>query len=142
VTIHRTVRVLALLVGLSQALLGAGSLTGLNALVASHAHEVSLRADAGHVDLVLSHGAPPAAIELHGAGSHLHASAGPGGGHVVHLGASDATRDSLRRGSERLAVAASFAPLALRSPGLRDGPAVPSRISAHAPTQPLLVLRI
>ena len=135
-------RLLAVLVGLSQSLLSAPSLAGAHALVAAHGHEVSVRADADHVDLVLSHAPVPATDALHAAERHFHAASGTDGGHVVHLAGGDALRDSLRRGSDPLAAALCFAPFAPRSPVLCDALFLLDGLLARAPAPPVLVLRI
>jgi hypothetical protein len=86
---------LALLLGAMQPLLS--SPARAVAILASHGHghEVSVVADAGHVDLVLSH--VPKAHARHGAERHLHAVAASEGEHVLHLTGADPGRDSSRR---------------------------------------------
>lgn len=135
-------RLLALLVVLSQSPFGAASLAGAHALVTSHGHDVFVRADADHVDLVLSHAPRPAADSRHAAERHLHAASAVEGGHVVHLTSGDALRDSLRRGSESVAAAFCVASFPLRSPAPREALFLPHGHLACAPASPLLVLRI
>jgi hypothetical protein len=131
-------RLLAVAVGLSLSLLSAPSLAGAHVLLAPHGHEVSVRADADHVDLVLSHAPSPVSDGLHAAEDHMHSAEG---GHVVHLASGDAVRDSLRRGSDPLAAALGFASFAPRTPVLAEALFLPNGPLARAPAPPVLVLR-
>ena len=132
-------RLLAVAVGLSLSLLSAPSLAGAHVLLAPHGHQVSVRADAGHVDLVLSHTSSPVSEGLHAAERHVHSAEG---GHVVHLASGDAVRDSLRRGSDPFAAAPCLAPFAPRSPALDETLFLPHGLRARASVPPVLVLRI
>ena len=132
-------RLLAVAVGLSLSLLSAPSLAGAHVLLAPHGHEVSVRADADHVDLVLSHAPSPVSDGLHAAERHLHNAEG---GHVVHLASGDVLRDSLRRGNDPLAAVLGFASFAPRTPALDEAIVLSRRLLARAPAPPVLVLRI
>lgn len=99
---------LAVLWALMQPLSSSNALLGALSLVASHGHDVSILADSGHVDLVLSHTANGASDERHLAEQHLHSGAVSEGGHVVHLTSADVLRDSMRRGGQVDAQGASF----------------------------------
>jgi hypothetical protein len=132
-------RLLAVGVALSLSLLSASSLAGAHVLLAPHGHEVSVRADAGHVDLVLSHAAIPVSDALLVAERHVHSAEE---GHVVHLASGDALRDSMRRGSERFASAPGLAPFAPRGPAPGGALSLPHECSARATASPALVFRI
>lgn len=137
---RRLVWSLALLLGLLQPLLA--SPARAIALLASHghAHDVSVRADSGHVDLVLAHAASSRG-ERHGAERHLHASPVSEETHVVHLASSDAGRESSRRTADAPAAA-----LAWHAPRSAEPAAPPAAAGARLALAPALarsvVLRI
>jgi hypothetical protein len=124
-------------------LLSPGFLVGVHAFLAPHGHEVSVLADAGHIDLVWSHAASAASDGLHAAERHLHSVPASEGGHVIHLTSSDVARDSMRRGGQSDVQAVS---LTLPLPYERlliSAPASPrERLASVAPSLQKIVLRI
>ena len=115
---------LAILLAAMQPLLSTDALLGAHALFASHGHEVSVLADAGHVDLVLSHATSAISDGPHAAEQHLHSAPASGGAHVVHLTSSDLARDSTRRGGHSDTQAAS---VTLQLPHVRLPVSAPAR---------------
>jgi hypothetical protein len=133
---------LALLCGLTQPLLSSHALAGALALVASHGHALSILADDGHFDLVLSH-ATSASDARHAAEQHVHAASASESTHVVHLGSGELARDSMRRGAQVDQPAAGAAqPIAWKPPCiLAREPARDRLARARRPLQ-TIVLRI
>jgi len=126
-----------------QPLLSSNALVGALALFASHGHEVSVLADSGHLDLVLSHATSEVSDGPHASERHLHAVPDSQGAHVVHLTSSDVARDSMRRGGAADARVASLAPPLLVNPPPVAAPARSLERLAYA-SVPLrtVVLRI
>lgn len=133
---------LAILWGLMP-LLSPSFLVGVHAFLAPHGHEVSVLADAGHIDLVWSHAESAVSDGLHAAERHLHSVPASEGGHVVHLTSSDVARDSMRRGSQADVQAAGltlqlpYEPLLISAHACRR-----ERLAAAAPLPQTIVLRI
>jgi hypothetical protein len=133
---------LAILWGLMP-LLSPTFLVTVHALLASHGHEVSVLADAGHIDLVWWHAASEPSDGLHAAERHLHSAPASEGGHVVHLTSSDVARDSMRRGSQADVQAASLTLPLPYEPLLVSAPACHrDRLAFAAPPLQTIVLRI
>ena len=122
---------LAVLLGLMQPLVG--SPARALAIVASHGHghQVSVVADSGHLDLVLSH---VANSEEHPLEHHLHALPDSDSTHVMHLTSTDAGRDCPRRTAET--AVASFPWHVMRSP---ESPAPANAAGAPLTVAPILV---
>jgi hypothetical protein len=134
---------LAVVCGLLQPLLGSGTLFGALALVASHGHALSVLADAGHVDLVLTHATLESEEEHHASEPHVHASVRTDDSHVVHLASTDAACDSMRRASHAPAPTACILPPLSSQP--RRAATLARRAETPARASPLLetvVLRI
>lgn len=124
-------------------LLSPGFLVGAHALLASHDHQVSVLADTGHVDLVLSHAESHASEGPHAVEQHLHSLPASDGAHVFHLTSSDVARDSTRRGGP---AEAQTACLTLSRPYSPPPAALPAcrreRLALATPLLETTVLRI
>jgi len=124
-------------------LLSPSFLVGAHALLASHAHEISVLTDTGHVDLVFSHAESHASDALHAAEQHLHPTPASEGAHVVHLTGSDVARDSTRRGGQLdtqiagLTLPLPYEPLPVSALACRR-----ERLASTAPLLQTIVLRI
>jgi hypothetical protein len=126
---------------LLQPLLASGTLFGFLALAASHEHALSVLADAGHVDLVLTHATRESGERHHA--SEPHATVRTDDSHVVHLASTDAAFDSMRRASHVPAPTASILPPLSWQP--RRAATLARRTETPARASPLLrtvVLRI
>ena len=133
---------LALLCALMQPLLSSHALAGAFALVASHGHALSILADDGHFDLVLSH-ATSASDARHAAEQHVHAASASESTHVVHLGSAEVARDSVRRGAQIDQPAASAAqPITWKPPCILVHEASPDRLARAPRPLQMIVLRI
>jgi hypothetical protein len=134
---------LAIVCGLMQPLFGSNALVGLASLLHGHGHEVTLEADSGHLDLVLSHGASNASDGLHAAERHLHTGPAPHGDHLVHLMSKDAVRDAVRRDAvdARVAVSLPLPPFASRPPVVASSYRF-ERFAVAKPVPKTVVLRI
>lgn len=133
---------LAILWVLMQPLLSSNALVGVLSLFHSHGHDVSVLADSGHLDVVLSHATSEASEGEHVAERHLHAAAVSQAAHVVHLTSTDVARDSLRRGAVDARAASLALPLPANPPAAGSAPRSVDRL-AHAPSPPRkIVLRI
>jgi hypothetical protein len=121
---------------LLQPLLASGTLFGSLALVASHEHALSVLADAGHVDLVLTHATRESEERHHASEPHVHASVRTDDSHVVHLSSTDAAFDSMRRASHVPAPTASILPPVSWQP--RRAATLARRTETPARASPLL----
>ena len=140
---RRLVGFLAILWVLLQPLMSSNALVGVFSLVHAHGHEVSVLADSGHSDLVLSHAASKVPDGSHAAERHLHAAPASQGAHVVHLTSSDLVRDSMRRGGAADARAASLAPpLLVKPPPIAASARSLERLAYTSPRLQTVVLRI
>lgn len=133
---------LAILWALMQPLLSSNALVGVFSLLHSHGHEVSVLADSGHLDVVLSHATNEISEGVHMAEGHLHVAAVSEAAHVVHLTSTDVARDSLRRGPIDARAASLALPLFANPPAVASEARSVDRL-AHAPSPPRkIVLRI
>lgn len=101
-----------------------------------HGHAVSLRADGGHVDVVLRHQSETAGRGEAAAGLQARHD-----DHVVHAAGSDGVRDGSRRAPPLLALASCPAPLPPPGRTLTARPA-PAGSLAACPLLRTTVLRI
>jgi hypothetical protein len=138
---RRLAAALAVVCGLIQPLVGSNALVGLASLFHSHGHDVSLLADSGHLDLVLSHATGDSPDDPHAAERHFHTASSSHGDHVVHLTSSDAVRDSMRRAVVDARTAILQLPFANRPPVVASAPWL-ERLAHAPPARQTVVLRI
>lgn len=133
---------LAILWVLMQPLLSSNALVGVFSLLHAHGHEVSVRADSVHFDLVLSHATGEVSDGPHAAERHLHAAPVSQSAHVVHLMSSDVARDSVRRGTVDARAAGFALPLLANPPPVVAPSRSLARLAYAPPSLQTVVLRI